>query len=184
MESPALPPLAALILRRYRLPLDGVHGPAHWLRVRANGLALAARTAGADAVVVELFALFHDAEREDEGHDPGHGERAAALVRLFVAEDRLRLDPARLDLLAAACARHEHGEISADPTIGCCWDADRLDLARLDRRPKAHLLSTRAAQAADIQAEAWRRGRNWQHDAAGARAWGLPPPGAGRRQSW
>jgi uncharacterized protein len=178
MESPALPPLAALILRRYRLPLDGVHGPAHWLRVRANGLALAARTEGADALVVELFALFHDAEREDEGRDPGHGERAAALVRRFVAERRLHLAPSRQDLLAAACARHEHGEVSADPTIGCCWDADRLDLSRLHRRPKAHLLSTPAALDPGLQAEAWASGRLWRHDAEGARAWGLPALGA------
>lgn len=170
---PGLPALAEGVLRRFRLDAAGLHGAAHWLRVRANGLLLAARTPGADAVVVELFALFHDSERRDEGRDPGHGERAAALVRRLAAEGGLALSAERLDLLAAACAGHEHPQVSADPTIGCCWDADRLDLARLGRRPIARLLSTAAALEAEVQAAAWERGSGLVFDAEGARAWGV-----------
>ncbi len=170
---PGLPALAEAVLRGYRLATSGVHGPAHWLRVRANGLLLAARTPGADVEVVELFALFHDSEREDEGRDPGHGERAAAAVRRLAARGGLMLPAARLDLLAAACAGHDHPQVSSDPTIGCCWDADRLDLSRLGRRPIARLLSTAAALDAGIQAGAWERGDGWVFDADGARAWGL-----------
>lgn len=156
-----LPALAEAVLRGYRLANAGVHGPAHWLRVRANGLLLAARTPGADVEVVELFALFHDSEREDEGRDPGHGERAAAAVRRLAARGGLVLSKARLDLLAAACAGHDHPQVSTDPTIGCCWDADRLDLSRLGRRPIAALLSTVAALDAAIQAGAWECGDGW-----------------------
>lgn len=141
--------------------------------MRANGLWLAARTPGADVEVVELFALFHDSEREDEGRDPGHGERAAVAVRRLAAQGGLTLPAPRLELLAAACAGHDHPQVSADPTIGCCWDADRLDLSRLGRRPNAALLSTAAALEAEVQAAAWERGSGRVFDAEGARTWGL-----------
>lgn len=168
-----LPALAKAVLRRFRLDAAGIHGPAHWLRVRANGLALAARTPGADIHVVELFALLHDSEREDEDRDPGHGERAAALVRRLAARGDLRLPPAGIELLAAACAGHEHPQVSTDPTIGCCWDADRLDLSRLGKRPIPRLLSTAAALQPELQQAAWTRGSGLAFDIEGARAWGI-----------
>ena len=132
--------------------------PGHWLRVLENGRTLAAATPGADPALVELFALLHDSRRLDEDGDRGHGERAAAYVRDSRGEGMLDLGSERVALLAAACARHEMGEVSADPTIGCCWDADRLELARLGRRPIARLLSTAAALDPGIQAAAWQRG--------------------------
>jgi hypothetical protein len=36
--------------------------------------------------------------------------------------------------------------VSDDPTIGACWDADRLNLWRLGRRPDDRLLSTDTAR--------------------------------------
>jgi len=156
--SPIGPALVAVVMSEYTLDADGIHGPEHWARVRVNGLALAERTPGADAELVELFALLHDAARRDDGRDTGHGERAAALVRRLIADDRLSLSAARAELLAEACAGHEHGLVSRDPTVGCCWDADRLELSRLGRRPIATLLSTAAAADAALQAEAWERG--------------------------
>jgi uncharacterized protein len=166
-------PLARRVLAGYRLDSEGIHGPWHWLRVRANGLALVAMTPGADALVVELFALLHDGWREDEGHDLGHGARAADAALALAAEGVLPLEPARLRVLAEACRWHEHGSVSAEPTIGCCWDADRLDLSRLGRRPKAAFLSTAAARGAELQARAWAAGWTSKRDAAGAAAWGL-----------
>ena len=167
------PWLVARVLSDYALDLRGIHGPAHWLRVRGNGLALAAMTPGADAIVVELFALLHDCRRQDEEHDLGHGERAAAHARRLAAEGALWIDPARLDLLAEACAGHEHGAVSADPTIGCCWDADRLELSRLWRRPKERFLSMKAALDPDLQHAAWTRGTEGIVDGLAASVWGL-----------
>ena len=167
------PGLVASILAEYRLEFAGIHGPAHWLRVRANGLALAARTPAADADLVELFALLHDCRREDEDRDHGHGERAAAHATRLAQQGVLRLEAARLDLLVAACAGHEHGGVSADPTIGCCWDADRLELSRLHRRPIRRLLSTPAARVAEVQAAAWQRGVTGHLPEDGVAAWGL-----------
>ena len=167
------PALVDGVLGRYRLSLQGVHGPAHWLRVRANGLALAARTPGADPLVVELFALFHDSERHDEGRDRGHGERAAVAVRRLAAEGGIMLADDRIGLLAEACAGHDRPQVSAEPTIGCCWDADRLDLSRLGHRPMPELLSTAAALDSSLQAAAWEQGVAWALDTAGAADWGL-----------
>src|SRR5262249_45389028 len=65
--------------RRFPLNLHGIHGIAHWQRVRENGLRVAKHT-GADRRIVELFAFLHDCCREDDGSDPGHGERAAAFA--------------------------------------------------------------------------------------------------------
>ncbi|MGG5807713.1 gamma-glutamylcyclotransferase [Falsiroseomonas sp. CW058] len=170
---PVQPWLVREVMAGYGLDPGGIHGPAHWLRVRANGLTMAARTPGADSGVVELFALLHDCRRREDGRDLGHGERAAAHAGRLARDGLIRLDPARLDLLVAACAGHEHGGTSADPTIGCCWDADRLELSRLHRRPIARFLSTDAAHDPALQAGAWQRGASEMVDTEGAAAWGI-----------
>jgi uncharacterized protein len=121
-----------------------LHGLAHWERVAGNGLALAAETGGADPDVVLLFALFHDSMRLNDGHDPGHGRRGSELAHSLV--HLLPLDRGQLDLLIAACDGHTDGHVSDDPTIGACWDADRLDLPRVGIRPSVRLLSTVAAR--------------------------------------
>jgi uncharacterized protein len=167
------PALTRRVLKSYKLELNGLHGPGHWLRVRENGIALASRTVEADAELVELFALLHDSKREDDGRDRYHGERAAEFVRALHAEGDLGLSADRLEILAAACAGHHHPQVSADPTIGCCWDADRLELARLQYPPDPDLLSTAAALDAGIQRWAWERGEGWFLDAAGAQRWAL-----------
>ncbi len=119
------------ILEGYELPVDGVHGPAHWARVSRAGLKLAKITPGADQEVVHMFALFHDSRRENEDTDPDHGFRGAELARSMRGTHLMHLNDAQFELLRCACVHHTDGEISTDPTIGCCWDADRLDLGRV-----------------------------------------------------
>jgi len=166
-------PLVHAVLTGYRLPLNGVHGPGHWLRVRANGEALAAATPGADLEVVQLFALLHDSCRVNEHTDPQHGERAADFVRELARRELLPVKGQRVLVLAAACARHELGDVTAHPTVGCCWDADRLELSRLGRRPKPELLSTQAALNPDLQSAAWAQGISLVVDPVLAREWGV-----------
>jgi uncharacterized protein len=145
--APVSPCLVREVMASYRLDdPGGVHGTGHCMRVSANGLALAARTPGADAGLMELFALPHDSRRLDDDRDQGHGERAADYVRALERDGLIRLGAERLDLLAEACAGHEHGRVSTDPTVGCCWDAHRLELSRLHRRPIDRLPSTTAAR--------------------------------------
>ncbi len=63
---------------------------------------------------------------------------------------------ARLGLLCRACAGHADGLTSADPTVGTCWDSDRLNLWQVGVAPVRAMLSTAAACSAEIYA--WSRG--------------------------
>jgi uncharacterized protein len=121
-------------------PVYSPHGPAHWKRVECNGILLASRT-GADVAVVRLFALFHDSRRENDMTDPDHGLRGAQYARTLRGS-LFELDDDRFELLAYACTWHTDRDRSDDPTVGTCWDADRLDLGRVGMIPNARLMST------------------------------------------
>jgi uncharacterized protein len=138
------PALLTSILGGYALPHHGYHGVVHWARVHENGLAVAAQN-GADAEVVRLFALFHDARRVNEHRDPGHGQRGGELAR-SMRGSLVHLDNARFDLLYEACRLHTDGLTESDPTLQACWDADRLDLGRVGIRPTPNFLSAAAAE--------------------------------------
>ena len=58
----------------------------------------------------------------------------------------LPLSSDHIDLLATAVALHADGQVSVDPTVGVCWDADRLHLPRVGIDPDPSLLSTVAAR--------------------------------------
>jgi uncharacterized protein len=122
--------IAREILKGYALPPGGIHGIAHWGRVVDNGLRLAAQT-GAKPGVVQLFGLFHDCRRLNDDHDPRHGARGAALAGELNG-GLFTLAPAELALLQDACTRHTRGLTEADITVETCWDADRLDLPRVN----------------------------------------------------
>jgi uncharacterized protein len=132
-----------------------IHGSAHWRQVATIGRRLLDGT-GADPAVVFCFALLHDAARWDDDADPDHGRRAAALVDELVAAGLLGLDGKQSAVLRDACAGHADGRVTADLTVGTCWDADRLDLWRLGTRPRPALLST--ATARDPAVIEWARG--------------------------
>jgi len=142
---------------QYTLSPTGIHGPAHWQRVRENGLRLAAVT-GANVQVVEFFAYLHDACRQSDGHDRDHGPRAAALVRILQGT-LLQLHKHELELLSYACAYHTRGLTEADVTVQTCWDADRLDLGRVGIRPDPARLCTPAARDPTIIEWGWQRSR-------------------------
>jgi uncharacterized protein len=117
-----------------------VHGPSHWERVEKNALEIAQET-GADEITVRLFAMLHDSCRVDDGADPGHGPRAADMLGTLV-DILFTIDPDRLSLLEQAIRHHTDGFTSDDPTIGTCWDADRLDLPRVGKKPASKYMST------------------------------------------
>ena len=119
---------------------DSIHGPSHWRRVERNGLFVATRS-GAVVEVVRLFAVFHDSRREHDGYDDTHGSRGAAYAAslrgvLFDIRDE------HFELFHYACTWHTHGRLSDEPTVGTCWDADRLDLGRVGTQPRAEYMST------------------------------------------
>ena len=123
-----LKPIVHAILKEYALPWHGTHGVSHWARVLENGLRLAEETQ-ANIEVVQLFAVFHDSRRVNEGVDDGHGKRGAELA--LALREWFTLSDNEFDLLYAACVGHTDGGTDADITIQTCWDADRLDLGRV-----------------------------------------------------
>src|SRR5262249_31574919 len=128
------------VTAQFQCGRDSIHGPAHWRRVEKNGLLIASRS-GAIVEVVRLFAVFHDSRREHDDWDDTHGARGAA----YAASKRgvlFELSDAHFELLDYACKWHTHGQLSEDPTIGTCWDADRLDLGRVGLAPSAEFMST------------------------------------------
>jgi uncharacterized protein len=149
--------LMAAIRQGFALHLDGIHGQAHWLRVHENGLRLAEKT-GADLEIVELFAYLHDSKRQNNGWDREHGRRAAEFVESL--RGTLVVLPAdRFERLVYAIAYHSDGLTEADSNVQTCWDADRLDLGRINIRPNPQRLCTAAAQGPEMIEWAYRRSR-------------------------
>lgn len=132
------------ILQAYPLCLSGIHGIAHWARVLENGLRLAGQTGGEPNVLI-LFALLHDSQRQNDGHDPDHGPRAADFAARLRG-DCFELDDHSFWLLQEACAGHTLRQTHSDPTVQTCFDADRLDLSRVGIRPDPARLCTAAAR--------------------------------------
>jgi uncharacterized protein len=133
-----------IVSAQFPLGLESIHGTTHWRRVEANGL-LIASASGADVTVVRLFALFHDCRRENEFTDPDHGKRGAELAK-SLHDVEFDLDEPRLSLLMEACSGHTDLVHHPDPTIGTCWDADRLDLPRVGIVPNPAYLNTAKAK--------------------------------------
>ena len=152
MKNPAL---LDAIRARFVLDWDGIHGSRHWARVRANGLRLAAET-GADVAVIEYFAVLHDSQRYDDGHDPAHGPRAAAWAA-EIRDEMIHLDDTQFELLCDACSYHTMGKTDGDVTVQTCWDADRLDLGRVGIRPDPRYLCTDAAKDEEFIRWAYQR---------------------------
>jgi len=129
----------------YILDEESIHGPEHWDKVLKNGTMLAERTSGADILVVELFSLVHDCQRRTDSYDPDHGRRAAKALR-EITGILIHLSKKQQILLEKACRGHADGKISSDPTIGCCWDADRLELPRAGIKMIPRFFSTGTAR--------------------------------------
>ena len=127
---------------------SGIHGDDHWRRVAEVGLVIARRE-GVSAHVVVLFAILHDCRRENDGHDPGHGPRAAEVARTL-GHEALAISREELDLLAEAMHDHDRGFVTQDMLIGACWDADRLDLERVGITPHPRFISTPAGSDPDL----------------------------------
>lgn len=153
------PPLIAILREQFRLDWRGIHGAPHWARVRANGLRLAPLT-GANPKVVEYFAFLHDACREHDHHDREHGFRAGVLVEELGGI--LQLSTREREDLVTACELHSDGHTQGfNITVMTCWDADRLDLARVGIQPQPGRLCTDAARNAELMR--WAVGRSLDH---------------------
>ena len=120
-----------------------IHGLKHWQTVERNGHYLA-NFNGADKAVLSYFAYFHDCMRENENRDRGHGPRAAVFAKKH--RDLIPLNDIQFKQLVDACKGHTHGERPDCITINTCWDADRLDLPRVNIIPNANRLHNKEAK--------------------------------------
>lgn len=144
-----------------------LHGPEHWRRVADYGRDLAERMnlPATDVHNVHIFAWTHDLARVSDRSDPEHGVRGAHLFLDIAAHtfpEASALDRTRI----AAAIEHHNTGMTADTAvrtghidipetddnalidfIGCCWDADRLDLLRLGRFPHPERMSTHCWEA-------------------------------------
>ena len=134
---------------QYSLEWYGLHGVTHWARVYENGLRIA-NIYDVNQEVLLLFAIFHDSRRVNDEVDPGHGLRGAELA----AELRgsyFELADDKFEMLYYACESHTDGLTEGDLAVQVCWDADRLDLARvIGFTPKPEKLCTETAKDREI----------------------------------
>lgn len=138
-------PLLRAAREVFRCEWHGFHGVRHWYNVRRiahkiNEVMPIRYNQTADPLVLDLFALFHDLARVNEGADAGHGRRGGELAKSFRGR-YFECSDQQMALLLTACAGHELGRLSTDPTVGVCWDADRLDLNRVGIWPDERYMS-------------------------------------------
>ena len=145
------------ILDQYTLPWRGIHGISHWARVFENGCQLA-QANKAKVEIIQLFAIFHDIKRVNEGRDRGHGYRGAEYAASLRGK-LFQLSDTDFNLLYWACTHHTDSLVEGDITVQTCWDADRLDLGRVNIRPHSKYLCTQAAQDPNLITWATQRAR-------------------------
>jgi hypothetical protein len=123
----SLQPIVHAILEDYALPWHGTHGVLHWARVLENGLRLAHATGG-NVEVVQLFAVFHDARRVNEGTDDGHGQRGAELAAAWKGNS------------APIAARHylQVTDADFDAALVCDANSDAQTTRNPTQQPTAH----------------------------------------------
>jgi uncharacterized protein len=147
----------AVVRPQFRLDFaGGIHGLPHWSRVWFHGRTLAA---GLDVnpAVLAWFAFLHDSRRHNDHRDPQHGQRAADFA-VHLRRERVinELADQEFEHLCEAMRLHSDGHTIGEPAILACWDADRLDLARVGTRPHPARLCTPAARQAETIAAAVR----------------------------
>jgi uncharacterized protein len=125
------------------------HGPDHWRRVAMHGISVS-RALGVDPMVPYVFGLIHDSHRVDDGYDLGHGRRAAEFVKKRRDTLFSFLNAEQIDDLYRACRFHSDGLRQGSPVVRACWDADRLDLWRVDVQPLPRYMCTDYARRHEV----------------------------------
>ena len=71
----------------------------------------------------------------------------------------IHLDDADIGILQTAIRDHELGLTKGNETVMTCWDADRLDVGRVRRRPNPICLCTDYARKKETIEWAYKRSR-------------------------
>jgi uncharacterized protein len=138
---------------------DGIHGVGHWSRVWHHGRRLASEMQ-VNPAILAWFAYLHDSQRWNDDHDPLHGSRAADYATRLRRQGVLtELSALEFEHLCEAMRLHSDGHVEGEPALLACWDADRLDLARVGIKPRPHRMCTEHAREAGIIERASRMAR-------------------------
>jgi uncharacterized protein len=124
---------------------SSLHGEHHWQCVAWIASHLANEVIYCDPLVILIFSIIHDSMRRNEGQDPEHGMRASDFAKSLNGY-LYELTPYEMSLVQTACFNHNRGYTTQEPTIGVCWDSDRLNLWRCDIKPEIQDLSTAAGR--------------------------------------
>ena len=142
---------------------SAIHGVAHWTRVHRYGLLLAdsLKLSEKEKIAIALFGFTHDLARTDDGGGNQHSIAGAKYVQ-YVTDTLFSDFPnSTVDIVKVAIRYHSDGMNAEEALyelpiagssnwsresvlnmIGCCWDADRLDLLRLGIMPNESKMST------------------------------------------
>jgi uncharacterized protein len=135
---------------------DGVHGIPHWSRVWYHGRRIA-QSLDVNPAILAWFAFLHDSQRRNDHQDPLHGHRAADFAIILRRESVIsELSSIEFEQLCEAMRLHSDGHTEGEASIRACWDADRLDLARVGIEPEISRLCTPYARKRKIVADASR----------------------------
>ena len=105
-----------------------------------------------------VAAHLHDNQLHNDHRDPQY-ERRAADFALRLRRERVinELADHELKHVCETMRLNSYGHTTGEPVILACWDADRLDLARVGIEPKPSRLCTEQARPASTIEMAVRR---------------------------
>lgn len=147
----------AAVRPNFRLAFqDGIHGVPHWTRVWHHGRRIAI-SLDVNPAVLAWFAFLHDSQRHNDHQDPLHGHRAADFAVMLRRHSIItELSSIEFEQLCESMRLHSDGHTQGEAAIRACWDADRLDLARVGIKPDITLLCTQYARKKENIIEASR----------------------------
>lgn len=100
---------------------------------------------GEDLLPVVVGGFLHDCARTHDGGGRGHAIDSAILAAWLLGRFYPELDGDRRRI-CDAISWHADGKTTDDQLAACIWDADRLDLKRLNRIIDPRYLSTDIAK--------------------------------------
>lgn len=126
----------------FRLKNSDYHNKKHWNRVFKISKYIAELN-NIQSDIFKYFALFHDVGRTDDEYNLNHGEKGANLAIKY--RKYIDLNDEEFEKLIFACKWHTkpldiNNKFYKDNIINICWDADKLDLVRLNMEIKKEKL--------------------------------------------
>jgi uncharacterized protein len=131
-----------------------IHGIEHWDNVYKNALKL--KDNDINLNVLYAFAYLHDSARFNDGIDLYHGARAVENVKKLSKTILKNLNEEEIIILCHACQYHNIEDRTTNNTVNACYDADRLDLIRVNIIPDPFQMASK--KGAEIATELyWER---------------------------